>query len=103
MHRIDVPLERRTRPEWDDGRFVLDADTHCVDYVLLCAREDHRVRRHVGRPRKRMAVLNPNGLGNDQSIPESRSKRMDKRFRRTRTRLVLPDLNSKRASAAASP
>ena len=82
--RVDVALERGADAERYDRHTVRRADADDGLHVVGVLRKHHRVRRLVGDPGQRIAVLLAHRLRGDDAVAERRGQRGDRRRDRGR-------------------
>ena len=103
--RVDVALERGADAERYDRHTVRRADADDGLHVVGVLRKHHRVRRLVGDPGQRIAVLLAHRLRGDDAVAERRGQRGDRRRDRGRIarlyRCLLICCRSRRPSAVA--
>ena len=75
--RVDVAFQRRAGAERDHRHALRAANAHDVLHVRRALRKHHRIRRLVGQPGERIAVLFAHRLRGDDTIAEFRGERRD--------------------------
>ena len=70
VRRVDLALERRAGAERDHRHAMRGADPHDLLHVGDALRKHHRVRRLVGDPGQRVAVLLAHRLRGDEAVAE---------------------------------
>ena len=87
--RVDLAFQRRSGAKADDRHALIGAQAHDLLHIFGRLRKYHRIRRLIGNPGERVAVLLANRLRSDEPVADFRRERGNDAIDRSAVALKL--------------